>query len=157
MMESEDEMAARPAWQQLALTDARTGTSFTLADFAGRTVYVEPMATWCTKCREQLGYVRDTQAQLDPEKVVFVALSVETNVSAAELARYADEQGFPFTFAVMTPELLQELSATFGRTIANPPSTPHFIIRPDGSVTELSTGIKPAEEIRARISAAMEG
>jgi hypothetical protein len=37
---------ARPAWQSLALRDARTGAAFTLADFAGRTVYVHPMAKW---------------------------------------------------------------------------------------------------------------
>jgi len=31
-----------PAWQQLPITNARTGDSFTLADFAGKTVFVEP-------------------------------------------------------------------------------------------------------------------
>ena len=33
--------------------DARTGQTFTLADLQGKTVYVEPMATWCTNCRQQ--------------------------------------------------------------------------------------------------------
>ncbi|KPK07150.1 MAG: hypothetical protein AMJ56_13680, partial [Anaerolineae bacterium SG8_19] len=43
--------ADRPAWQQLTLTNARTGETFTLADFGGQTVFVEPMATWCSNCR----------------------------------------------------------------------------------------------------------
>lgn len=42
-------LADRPAWQQLALTDARSGQPFTLADFAGRTVFVEPRPLfWAT-------------------------------------------------------------------------------------------------------------
>lgn len=150
-------MGVQPAWQSVALTDARSGASFTLGDFAGRTVFVEPMATWCSKCREQMHIIRDVRAQLDPDEVVFIGLSVETNISAAELARYVDEQGFDWMFAVMSPELLQELAGVFGRTIANPPSTPHFVIRPDGSVSELTTGIKPAEALLAELGAAREG
>ena len=137
----------RPAWLDLPLADARTGETFTLGSFVGKTVYVEPMATWCTNCRQQLGVVRDVHAQLDPDRYVFVGLSVETDLPSEELARYADAQGWPWTFAVMSPELLQQLSATYGLTIGNPPSTPHFIIGPDGTTSELSTGIHPAPEI----------
>src|SRR5215475_4612241 len=47
----------RSAWHALPLVNARTGQAFTLADFAGKTVYVEPMATWCTNCRQQMGTI----------------------------------------------------------------------------------------------------
>jgi hypothetical protein len=30
----------------LPIVDVRTGETFTLAEFAGKTVFVEPMATW---------------------------------------------------------------------------------------------------------------
>lgn len=143
-----------PAWQSLALTNARTGETFTLADFAGKTVFVEPMATWCTNCRRQLGNVKDARSQLAAEDVVFVGLSVETNIDDTTLANYADEAGFDWLFAVVTPEMLQELAGEFGRTITNPPATPHFVIRPDGSVTDLVTGIEPADQIVAQIQAA---
>ncbi len=139
--------ADRPAWLDLPLTDARTGETFSLGSFAGKTVYVEPMATWCTNCRQQLGVVRDVHAQLDPDRYVFVGLSVETDLASAELARYVDEQNWPWTFAVMSPELLQQLSASYGLTIGNPPSTPHFVIDPAGAPSELSTGIHSAQEI----------
>lgn len=143
-------MADAPAWQQVALTDARSGQSFTLADFAGKTVYVEPMATWCSNCRQQLGNVREAKAQLG-DNVVFIGLSVETTISAADLAAYADKQGFDWTFAVATPDLLQQLTEAFGRTITNPPSTPHFIIRPDGSASELMTGFSDPQAILAML------
>ena len=42
-----------------------TDQTFTLADFAGKTVYVEPMATWCTNCRQQLGNVTEAKAELE--------------------------------------------------------------------------------------------
>lgn len=143
----------RPAWQQIALIDARSGSTFTLADFAGKTVFVEPFATWCSNCRQQLGNVQAAKAGLG-EDVVFVALSVEPNIGADALARYADDAGFDWIFAAMPPELLQALAAQFGQTIANPPATPHFLIRPDGSTTDLVTGIESPDAIKAQIEAA---
>jgi len=144
--------ALRPAWQQVQLTDARTGKAFTLADFAGKTVYVEPFATWCSNCRAQLNNVRTAKDQLDDQHV-FVALSVETNLTTEDIAKYSEAQGFDWVFAVMTPELLKQLTDQFGLTIANPPSTPHFIIRADGTTTDLSTGIKSVEDLVATIQA----
>lgn len=143
----------RPAWQQIALTDARTGQPFTLADFAGKTVFVEPFATWCTNCRQQLGNVQAARTQLGDD-VVFVTLSVEPNIGDEALRQYQDETGFDWTFAAMPPELLQALAGIFGQTVANPPATPHFIIRPDGSVTALTTGIEAPEALVAAIAVA---
>lgn len=158
--EMDDDMAMTdaPAWMTIALTDVRSGETFTLADFAGKTVFVEPMATWCTNCRRQLGNVADAKAQLgDSEDVVFVALSVETNIGDGDLANYTEETGFDWAFAVATPEMLVSLVETFGQSITNPPSTPHFIIRPDGSTTELTTGYEGPEEILQNLEAESQG
>src|SRR5689334_12893820 len=83
-----------PDLLSLVLTNARTGETFSLADFAGKVVYVEPMATWCTNCRHQLGRVRDAYTALDASEYVFVSISVETNISSDDLATYADNQNF---------------------------------------------------------------
>ncbi len=149
------EMTGGPEWLALPLTNARTGETFTLADFSGKTLFVETMATWCSNCRRQLQNVSAAKGQLGDD-VVFVALSVETNVSDAELARYADNEGFDWLFAVATPELLQILADEYGRTIVNPPSTPHFIVRPDGSTTDLVTGIDSPETLVNDLMAAMQ-
>ena len=147
------EMMDHPAWQSIALTDARSGETFTLADFAGKTVYVEPMATWCTNCRQQLNNVAEIHEQFGDD-VVFIGLSLETNLNPADLAVYAENQGYDWTFAVMTQEMLQSLADTYGRTITNAPSTPHFIIRADGSHTDLSTGIDSPDQLVQLIQAA---
>lgn len=147
--------AQQRAWQTLPLVDARTGQSFTLADFAGKTVYVEPMATWCTNCRGQMSVIRDqVRGQVDPEQVVFVGLSVETNLAPETLATYTATHSFDWTFAVMTPELLQELASQFGRTVTNPPAIPHFVISPDGTTSNLSTGFHNADQLLAILTAA---
>lgn len=138
-------------WQTLPLTDARTGETFTLGGLEG-TVYVEPMATWCSNCRTQLGNVQAAQAQAG-EDVTFLALSVETTLEPAALAQYADEQGFDFTFAVMTPDLLRALASEFGQSVANPPATPHFVRYPDGSSSELMTGFSPPDAVLSAVTA----
>jgi pentapeptide MXKDX repeat protein len=148
-----DTMTETPAWQNIELTDARTGEPFTLAGFSGKTVFVEPMATWCTNCRQQLSNVREARSQLGDD-VVFIGLSLETNLESADLAQYQSDQGFDWTFAVMTPEMLQSLTDTFGRSITSAPSTPHFVIRPDGTYTELVTGIDSPDQIAQQIQAA---
>ena len=149
-------MVERPAWQMISLTDARTGAAFTLADFAGKTVFVEPFATWCGNCRQQLTNVQEARAALGDD-VVIVALSVEPNIGDDVLASYADGAGFDMVFAAMPQEMLQALAAQYGQTIANPPATPHFIIRPDGSTTDLVTGIEAPAAIIGQIEAARGG
>jgi peroxiredoxin len=144
--------AALPAWANIELVNAATGATFRLADFAGKTIYVEPMATWCSNCRRQLGNVNEAVAQLAGNAdIVFIGLSVETELTAADLQDYVARQGFNFPFAVATPAMMQQLIDQFGRTVSNPPSTPHFVIRPDGTVSELKTGFEDAAAIVALV------
>jgi thiol-disulfide isomerase/thioredoxin len=138
-------------WQTMALTNARTGESFTLADFAGKTIFVETMATWCPNCRQQLANVKSAAARANPETTVFIAISVETDLPPATLAQYADDNGFDWAFAVATPEMVLALAETFGQTIANPPATPHFLILPDGSHGDLATGFESGDQILANL------
>lgn len=147
-------LAQESLWQTLELTNALTGEVFTLGGFEGQTVYVEPMATWCSNCRKQLTNVASAKEQLaDNASVVFVALSVEGNLANETLAAYAQKEGFDFVFAVASPELLKALVEVFGRSVASPPSTPHFIIGPDASVSALFTGFKSAEAIVEQVTA----
>lgn len=143
-----------PTWANLPLVNAETGQTFTLADFAGKTVFVEPFATWCTNCRRQLPNVDAARQQVDPDQVVFVALSVAENVDNATLTQYATDNGWDFIYAAASMEITQGLVDSFGRSAITPPSTPHFIIRPDGSLTALGTGSHDAAALVAELTAA---
>lgn len=130
----------QPVWFSLPLIDARTGETFTLGDFSGKLVFVEPMATWCTNCRAQMRNLVAARQQLNNPNIVYIGLSVETTLARGDLAGYADTHGFDWTFAVMTPEIVSALTDTFGRSVTVPPSSPHFLIYPDGSLSPLSAG-----------------
>jgi cytochrome oxidase Cu insertion factor (SCO1/SenC/PrrC family) len=149
--------AAGPAtgsWMQIPLVDARTGATFTLADFKGKPLYVENFATWCSNCRHQLGNVQDAAAAKG-DGATFVSLSVETDLSAKDVASYADKEGFDnIRFAVMTPQMLAAMNSAFGTTALNPPSTPHFYVTSDGQIGQLATGYEDASEIQSNLATA---
>ena len=141
-----------PEWTNLPLVNARTGETFTLASFAGKTVFVEPMATWCTNCRAQQGYVRTAMESLDEDDFVFISLSVGENVSNQVLANYAVDNNFPQVFAVATDEITAALIENFGFSVTTPPSTPHFTISPTGVVSDLSTGFDQPDAIIEQVT-----
>jgi len=138
-----------PEWFNLELTDVNSGEVFTLASFEGQTVFVETMATWCSNCRIQLNNVGTARGEIEDSNIVFIALSLETNLSNEALAEYTQDEGFDWTFAVMSPDMLRALVATFGRSVSSAPSTPHFIIHPDGTFTDVVNGIDSPETLIA--------
>jgi hypothetical protein len=145
-----------PVWMTTELTDACSGQSFTLADFAGKTLYVEPMATWCTNCYGQLTRVRDAVAQIpaaERSEIVLVALSSEIGLPREDLARYAQKSGFPMIFAVMPEPMLKAMVDDLGREVAVPPAMPHLIVGPDGTIGELHTGGTSADDLLALFTA----
>ncbi len=146
-----DEAMALPAWQTIALTDV-DGATFTLDDFHGTPVFVETFATWCPKCKEQLGATNAAAEQLG-DQAVFIALSVETDLSSADVAEYAADNGFDAVrFAVMTPEALAAFVDGLGQSAANPPSTPKVVIDPMGHAGELVTGFESVDDIVAKVT-----
>lgn len=147
-----DPSADLPAFMTLPITDV-DGVTFTLADFAGTPVFVQNFATWCTTCRNQLPKTNDAAASLG-DTAVFLALSVETDLDASDVAAYAADNGFDnIRFAVMTPDMLAAMVEQFDNSAVNPPSTPHFVVGFDLSVGELKTGSTSADDIVSKVSA----
>jgi thiol-disulfide isomerase/thioredoxin len=156
--EESDDTAVReitepaPAWMKTELTDACSGAAFALADFVGKTVYIEAMATWCPPCRDQLVRVKEAAAQLpeeEREEIVVVVLSSEVDLARETLAEYAAANEFPFIFAVMPVEMLQSMADELGQEIAVPPATPHLIVAPDGAIGEIRTGSESPDDLLA--------
>ncbi len=148
-----------PAWLTTRLTDACSGETFALTDFAGKTLLVETMATWCRECHAQLTRLSEAAAQIPDaqrEDIVLVALSLETDLPPEDLAAYAVANEFPFVFAVLPVETVKALAADFGQVVTVPPSTPHVIIAPDGAIGELRTGPTSPEDLLALFAAAQE-
>jgi thiol-disulfide isomerase/thioredoxin len=139
-----------PVWLTAELTDACSGEPFALSDFAGKTLYIESMATWCGECYEQLSRVQEAASQIPEDKkgdIVLVALSSEVGLPREDLAQYATDTGFPLLFAVMPEEMLKAMVDDLGKAVALPPAMPHLIVAPDGTVGELHTGGSSADEL----------
>jgi thiol-disulfide isomerase/thioredoxin len=146
-------MADAAPFQKLSIADV-TGKAFALTDFHDKEVFVENFATWCPNCKKQLGNVQKAAAA-NPD-AIFIAYSVETDLSAEKVAAYAKSNGFNnIRFAVMTPEMLAAMSSTLGKDSINPPSTPHFVIGKSGKPGALKTGYEDDAAITASIKTAM--
>ncbi len=149
-----------PAWMTMPLTDACSGTSFALADLAGKTLYIEQMATWCINCHGQLTRAAEAAAQLSPvdrENVVLIALSSEVDLPREDLANYVQKNEFPYISAVMSAEYLTAMAEDLGREVAVPPAMPFVIVSPDGAISDLYTGGSSTDDLLALIVAAQTG
>ena len=126
-------------WAVATLTDVTTGAQFRIADLAaeGKVVFIETMAIWCTNCRVQQEAATAAMAELDPSRVAWVALDVETSESADALARYRDQHGFPFRYAISDTNLSRALANEFGDVVLSPPSVNVIVLGTDGRVTHL--------------------
>lgn len=144
-----------PAWMTVALTDACTGQSFALADFAGKVLYIEPMATWCTNCHGQMTRLNEALSRIPEDArgdIVLVALSSEIGLPTEDLAAYAARNEFPYIFAVMTEEMLRAMAEDLGQEVAVPPAMPHLVVSPDGSIGELRTGAASPDDLLALLT-----
>ena len=142
-----DSGIALPAWATIPLTDVRTGETFRLAGSGDRVVFVEPMAVWCSSCRQQQETAREAVAGLDPSRVTWVAIDVDPNETPEMLARFADDNEFPFIYAIAGVDLSRALADAFGAQILSPPSTPVIVIGTDGTVTLTEFGHKSQARI----------
>jgi thiol-disulfide isomerase/thioredoxin len=144
-------MVEKHAWATVPLVDAVSGNTFKIADFAGKNIYVETFATWCSNCQKQLKEVQAVASKMSED--VFIALSLEgADINNEALKAYAEKNGFTFIVAAVTPEVLESLVADFGNGVTNPPSTPHFFISTKGEVGELLTGIESADKLAEHFS-----
>lgn len=84
---------------------------------------------------------------LDREKVTWVALDVDPGETAGQLAAYAEDRGFDFTYALAGPDLSRALSDEFGAVVLSPPSTPVIVVGTDGQVTMTEIGQKDPDRL----------
>lgn len=133
------------------LTDVRSGERFTLGQLAGDgPVLVETMAIWCTTCLAQQREVVQAHALADFHTV---GIDVDPNERPDDLAEYADREGFDWRFAMADATLVDLLTDAYGFAVTNPPSTPTFVIYPDGQVRALEFGrVRSAEELVAELA-----
>lgn len=134
----------------IELTDVRSGATVTLGALAAqKPLLVETMAIWCTNCRRQMHEVQAAHALADFHSV---SIDVEAYEVAADLAAYAEQQGWDWPFAKADAATATALRERFGAEVLFPPGMPKILFRPDGSIELLPLGVEmPAADIAALV------
>jgi thiol-disulfide isomerase/thioredoxin len=135
-----------PDWYDVSLTDVRSGTAFTVGQFAGKVVLIEAMAEWCPTCLEQQAEVKRLHGLLgNRADLVSVSLDIDLHEDEASLREYAAGQGYDWYFAVAPIEVARALGNLYSAQYLNPPVSPMLLIDRDGTAVQLPYGVKTAE------------
>jgi thiol-disulfide isomerase/thioredoxin len=138
-------LASKP-WATATLTDVATGEAFTIADLAGKPIFIEAMAIWCSNCRAQQARFTEAFGKMLPGIASYVVVTVDPSETAEDLARYKAELGFTGSYAVAGKAVASALEAEFGASVLNPSSVPLIFVSATGEVS-FSTGPESVEAI----------
>ena len=83
--------------------------------------------------------------------VVMISLDTDASEDGALLARFADQMGFSWRFALAPKAVLAQLAAAFGTEFLTQPSEPMFLVDPKGATHALPFGHKSADQLRRSI------
>jgi len=136
-------------WFNIAMTDVRTGNTFTINDFTGKIVLIETIAQWCPNCLFQQGETRSLRQQLgNPEDLIVISLDVDLHEDEASLKKYTEEFGFEWRFGVAPLEVTRALGNLYSAEYLNPPLDPMLLIDRQGNVHQLPYGMKKADTLQ---------
>lgn len=140
------------SWRETALTDVRTGESFTVAQFADRPVLLETFAVWCPTCTRQQQQLVRLRARRDD--VVVITLDVDPNEDAEKVREHLEtHEDFDWRYAVAPSAMTRSLIDEFGTVIANPPAAPIVRVCPDGTAKHIDQrGVKSAETLAGHLA-----
>ena len=133
------------------LPPAFTGTTYdgktvSLADYAGKPMWLTFGASWCPDCRSE---APDVEAVYQAYKAKgLVVLAVFINEPAADISGYAGRAGL--TFPIVVDERTSIASAY--RTLGIPT---HFFIGADGRIREIRIGALPKGEMDRAVAGLM--
>jgi peroxiredoxin len=120
------------------------GTAVSLADYAGKPVWLTFGASWCADCRVEAPDIEAVyQANRDQGLVV---LGVFINETAGEVATYVKRAGLTFPIAV---DPNADIAAAY-RSMGIPT---HFFIGPDGKVREVRIGALSKDDMARAVAA----
>jgi cytochrome c biogenesis protein CcmG, thiol:disulfide interchange protein DsbE len=123
------------------------GTTVSLADYAGKPVWLTFGASWCPDCRTEAPDVEATyQAYRDRGLVV---LAVFIDESSADVGAYAQRAGLTFPIAVDQSEAI----ASSYRTLGIPT---HFFIGADGRIKDIRIGALPRSEMDSAVASIVQ-
>jgi peroxiredoxin len=114
------------------------GQLHTLSDYRGQPVWINFWGSWCPPCRAEMPDMQAAFAQVQPQGVVLLAVSLDE--SATDAQRFAARNGA--TFTVLSDPTRSFTGAAY--PIYNFPT--HIFINRDGTVERVVLNVMSSEE-----------
>ena len=132
-----------------ALPPAFSGTTYdgktvSLADYAGKPMWLTFGASWCPDCRSEAPDVEAIYQKYKGQGLVVLGVFISEN--ASDISGYAGRAGL--TFPIVVDE--RTVIASTYRTLGIPT---HFFIGADGRIREIRIGALPKDEMDRAIAA----
>jgi thiol-disulfide isomerase/thioredoxin len=71
------------------------GNAINLADYRGKTVFINLWATWCPPCRAEMPHIEDMYAKVkDTENLEFLMIALDKEAEKSK--KFIDDKGFTF-------------------------------------------------------------
>lgn len=121
------------------------GGSVSLSDYAGRVVFLNFWATWCTPCKRELPAFQEFQAQQPADGATILAVDVAE--TPEQVRMFLDE----FSVTGLTILLDNEMTASDSYGIFNMPTT--FVIDGNGIVNYIKYGETTIDDLYAYLDA----
>lgn len=120
------------------------GRTVSLADYAGKPLWLTFGASWCPDCRAEAPDVEATYQRYRDQGLVVLAVFI--NEPASDVAGYAGRAGLTFPIVV---DQNTAIAGTY-RTLGIPT---HFFIGADGRIREIRIGALPKDEMDRAVAA----
>lgn len=105
------------------------GTALTMADFAGKAVFLNFWATWCKPCIQEMDYIQRLHARYGQD-VVFLAASTD---DLQTIQNFQEQRGFTFQFVRLDIEYIDAFVISLPTTL---------LINKDGEIIHEEEGVR---------------
>ncbi len=82
------------------LTDITTSQTFSLTDFAGKTVILDLFTTWCGACVQAIPRIRDIHQSYSTEDLIIISIDLDTSESVEQLRDFILEHEMEWLVAL---------------------------------------------------------
>lgn len=138
-------------WTKVPMTDAVTGTQFTIDELArqGKPVVLHSFAVWCPACLIQ---IQETERLLSnaPDSLTIVGIDIDPNENENMVKKHVEKHQFTGYFAASPKELTRGLIGTFGTGFAL--ELPQTIIVCNRTVNHIGSGLFREQTLKSALS-----